>query len=263
MREAGTARRTGADRAGECIPLLGPSRAAAAARLMAGKAAAAAACTLVAGPCGSALDEVARCIHAGSAARAGPFVAFDCRMCRRDDQTLVNVFIAERSRELLQHPADLWAELLRRARGGTLYLREVQALPDKLQRALRHAVERRAQAGDGFARIVSSTPADARALLEAGRFDPGLYYRLAVMCVDVPALAERGPDDVAAVAEGILRRLRRRRGRRPMIDPAALAALRAHRWPGDFDELRVALQVAHGLSAGRAIAPADLPPPEG
>jgi DNA-binding NtrC family response regulator len=91
-------------------------------------------------------------------------------------------------------------------------------------------------------RFVATTNRDLRAEVEAGRFREDLYYRLAVVPLDVPPLRVR-TEDIGALAEALLTRAALRIGSaRRTLAPQALERLVAHAWPGNVRELENALE---------------------
>jgi DNA-binding NtrC family response regulator len=105
-------------------------------------------------------------------------------------------------------------------------------------------------------RLVSATNRDLESAVGAGRFRQDLYYRVAVIVIEVPPLRER-PEDILPLAQGVLRT----QGDEPKIlSPAAEALLTAHTWPGNIRELRNAMLRAAILAPGDRILPDHLPP---
>ena len=87
-------------------------------------------------------------------------------------------------------------------------------------------------------RLIAATNRDLRAEVNAGRFRPDLYYRLAVFRVTLPSLRRR-PEDIPLIAEQILARMALDKSARDSLSaPAFLARLRAAPWPGNARELR-------------------------
>jgi DNA-binding NtrC family response regulator len=196
---------------------------------------------LVRGESGTGKELVARALHDGSRRAEGPFVVVDAGAISR---TLADV-------ELFGHVAGAFTDArgarpgaFERAHGGTLFLDEVGELPldlqPKLLRALEdHTVQR---LGEGVrrpvdVRLVAATHRNLAAMVAEGSFREDLYYRLAVLELEVPPLRERredvprlarmfaeeaAPGDVRALAEV----------------ERALAAASGHRWPGNVRELR-------------------------
>jgi DNA-binding NtrC family response regulator len=99
-------------------------------------------------------------------------------------------------------------------------------------------------------RVISATNADLAAMMRAGTFREDLYYRLNVIELRLPPLAER-PGDIAPLAEHFL-------GAGKVLDAAARAALLRHPWPGNVRELKNTMQRARLLSEGERIGVADL-----
>src|SRR5262249_18486316 len=109
-------------------------------------------------------------------------------------------------------------------------------------------------------RVVAATNRDLTAMIRAGQFREDLYFRLAVVPLAVPTLAER-IEDVPALVEHFGRRLAARRGRRPKtFEPDALAELQSRRWPGNVRELQNAVERAVLMSSSETVRREDLPP---
>jgi DNA-binding NtrC family response regulator len=146
----------------------------------------------------------------------------------------------------------------RQAHGGTLVLDDVDTLPVEVQvKLLRVLQERQVEPVGGEepvgidVRLVATTQADLRTEVEAGRFRRDLYYRLAVVELEVPPLRAR-LEDLPALAEQIVAELASARGvpARP-LSAGALQRLEEHAWPGNVRELENALERALVLAAGR------------
>jgi DNA-binding NtrC family response regulator len=99
-------------------------------------------------------------------------------------------------------------------------------------------------------RVISATNADPQHLIRTGRFREDLYYRLNVIEIRVPALAER-PDDIVPLAHAFL-------GPRAELTANAEEALLAHGWPGNVRELANCIQRARLLARSERIDVADL-----
>ena len=99
-------------------------------------------------------------------------------------------------------------------------------------------------------RVLSATNADLRAMVKAGTFREDLFYRLNLIELKLPPLAERR-DDVLPLAEHFL-------AGRARLSDAARDALLAHRWPGNVRELKNAVERAALLCQGGEITPALL-----
>jgi DNA-binding NtrC family response regulator len=134
--------------------------------------------------------------------------------------------------------------VIRTARSGTLFLDEVGELPldvqPKLLRFLENGEifplgERRAVQVD--VRVIAATHRDLEALVRQGLFREDLFYRLQVVPVRIPSLAERR-EDVIALARHFLRVFTPPDHEPPVLSPDAVSTLLSHNWPGNVRELR-------------------------
>jgi len=146
------------------------------------------------------------------------------------------------------------------AEGGTLCLDEIGEMPLELQPWLLRVLE------DGIVyrigshhphpvnlRLLSSTHRDLSQSCAEGRFRHDLFYRLAVLRLNIPPLRERG-DDALLLAEHFARKAAERSGKTPpRFTPAALDLLRAHPWPGNVRELRNVVEMLVVLAQGHQI----------
>jgi DNA-binding NtrC family response regulator len=209
---------------------------------------------LITGSNGAGKERIAAIIQANSSVKGGPFVTLNCGALP-SELVEAELFGAEpgaytgatRAREGKFEAAD----------GGTLFLDEIGNLSPAAQMKLLRVLEtgRFQRLGSNreqqvTVRILSATNADLPAMIRAGAFREDLYYRLNVIEIRVPALADR-PRDILPIAEAFLPA-----GKRLGAD--ARAALARHRWPGNVRELRNVLQRAGLLAAGDEIQPADL-----
>lgn len=154
--------------------------------------------------------------------------------------------------------------LAERARGGTLFLDEVADLNGALQAHLLRSLEERLHGAGAETplegqepRIVASTAQDLESLVQAGGFRSDLLYRLNVLTIRVPSLAER-LEDLERFAQHILLRQGRRLGLRATLSAAALERLREHAWPGSLLELEAVLTQALLQAEGGRIQPEGL-----
>lgn len=140
-----------------------------------------------------------------------------------------------------------------RARGGTIYLKQILELPAAAQRRLARLLRDREVVSGGrrlrvTARVVADVPPSAMADGGDGQLRADLLRRLSQARVDVPALRER-PGDMLDLAESLATDLTG--GSPPTFTQAALTVLAAPAWPGNLDELRGVLErVLHDASAG-------------
>ena len=197
---------------------------------------------LIVGENGTGKELVARALHAGSRRREASFVKLNC--------AAVPAELIES--ELFGHEKGAFTGAVTARKGkfeladrGTLFLDEVGDMPPAMQakvlRVLQEGEFERVGAGTPLrcdVRVIAATNKDLLAEVAAGRFREDLYYRLAVVPIDVPPLRERR-EDVPELATAFLAAACEKNGRRAMrLDREALAALQSHDWPGNVRELR-------------------------
>ena len=144
---------------------------------------------------------------------------------------------------------------LEHAEGGTLILDDVADLPPAAQSALSRALEGRAH----DVRVVATAQPVIRDRVKEGSFREDLFYRLAIVPLEIPPLRRRR-DDIPVLAYHFLSRLAPRTGREiRRIGVEALRKLREHDWPGNVRELAAVIEHAAVMAKGDVILPADLP----
>jgi len=151
------------------------------------------------------------------------------------------------------------------AEGGTLFLDELADLSPAGQAKLLRVLEQREITRVGGSRsirvnvrIVAATNRQLQQAVRERRFREDLYYRLAVVTVELPPLRERLMD-VIPLAEHFLERFARQAGRRGMtLSEAAQSRLQAHAWPGNVRELRNLMERVAFLSPAPEVGPEDL-----
>jgi two-component system response regulator AtoC len=218
---------------------------------------------LITGPSGTGKEVLARELHRLSPRVGRPFVAVNCAAI---PEALLESELFGHVRGAFTGAVGDHKGLFEEAAGGTLFLDEVGELPTALQakllRVLQDGEIRRV--GDRASRrvdvrVVAATARDLEAEIRTGGFREDLYYRLNVIGVRLPTLAER-PEDLSPLIGVLLERHCARLGVGvPEIEPDALRSLLDYAWPGNVRELSNALERALVLARGRAIARADLP----
>ena len=200
--------------------------------------------TLISGPTGSGKDVVARALHAQSPRRTRPFVTVHCAAL---PDTLVEAEMFGHSRGAFTGATHLRQGLIRSAASGTIFLDEVDSLPAGAQAKLLRFLESgeyRAVGSDHTERsdawVLAATNQDLGERVSLGMFRADLMYRLAVVSLQVPPLAERD-DDVLTLAEHFLVHAA---GGAKCFDDGARAALMAYAWPGNVRELKHRVETA-------------------
>ena len=193
---------------------------------------------MITGPAGSGKEVAARLLHAWSARTDKAFVTVNSARItpERFEQEL---FGEEADGKLLR------AGLLETADGGTLYLDEVADMPMSTQaRILRVLTDQSFVRVGGTrqigvdVRVVSSTARELEHEIEEKRFREDLFYRLNVVPVAIPSLAERR-DDIPPLADHFFTRYAREQGAEAAeVSSEAMAALQAYDWPGNVRQLR-------------------------
>jgi DNA-binding NtrC family response regulator len=209
---------------------------------------------LVTGETGTGKELVARAIHDRSAQRARPLIKVNCAAI--PDQLLES--------ELFGYVRGAFTGALTTkkgkfalADGGTIFLDEIGTMVPALQAKLLRVLQEREFEPLGSertervdVRVIAATNRDLRQMVADGKFQEDLYYRLAVIPIDIPPLRERR-EDIAVLAEHFVRKHAQRVGRRfDRIDPAVVATLERYEWPGNVRELENTVERAVVLSRG-------------
>jgi DNA-binding NtrC family response regulator len=192
---------------------------------------------LIRGETGSGKEMVARALHEMSTRRDQPFLAVNCSAL---PGALIESLIFGHERGAFTGADRRVRGQLELARGGTLLLDEIAEMPAELQAKLLRVLEDRKFRPLGAeselpvrARILAATHVDLERRIGEGRFREDLFYRLNVVSIDVPPLAERGNDLLEllhAFSSGLPRKVR--------FTDAATTWLARRRWSGNVRELR-------------------------
>jgi sigma-54 dependent transcriptional regulator, flagellar regulatory protein len=209
---------------------------------------------LITGPSGSGKEAVARAIHAASDRAEKPFVAINCGAIPPE---LIESELFGHEKGSFTGAAARRIGRFEEAHGGTLFLDEIGDMrfdmQVKLLRVLEDGVVQRIGGGAAIpvdVRILSATHNDVHAQIEAGRFREDLYFRLGVLPVKTPSLAER-PEDIPELIEHFQAKMGH--AGRIRFDLAAVARLQAHDWNGNVRELRNVLERARVLFPGEKL----------
>ena len=209
---------------------------------------------LITGPNGAGKELIAGIVHANSAVRDGPFVAVNCGALPHD---LVEAELFGAEAGAYTGATRMREGRFELAHGGTLFLDEIGNLPLASQVKLLRVLETGEFERLGSSRtrkvkvrLLSATNARLAEMIAAGSFREDLYYRLNVIEVALPPLAER-PDDILPLAEHFL-------GGMAALSEEARETLLVHAWPGNVRELKNAIERARLLCRDGVIDPADL-----
>jgi transcriptional regulator with PAS, ATPase and Fis domain len=218
---------------------------------------------LIRGESGTGKELIARTIHERSSRPRGAFVAVNCAAIPE----------ALLESELFGHEKGAFTGAIarrvgrfERGSGGTVFLDEIGDMSLPLQaKILRVLQEREIERVGGTApipvdvRLIAATHRDLEQDVTAGRFREDLYYRLAVITVQLPPLRERG-EDLRLLAEHYVARYAREY-RRPVraISREAMAILRGYDWPGNVRQLRNVVECAVLQADGDVLLPSHLP----
>ncbi len=219
---------------------------------------------LIQGESGTGKELVARAIHDLGDRADQPFVAVNCAAIP-DHLIESELFGHERGAFTDAHERRIGK--FESATGGTLFLDEIGELgisvQAKLLRALQEKQIERLGGSPTIAvdvRVVAATNRDLEADVAEGRFRADLFYRINVVPIEIPALAERR-EDIRRLAEHFLAAARADANRGPSkIAREAIAALERYPWPGNVRELENAIERAVALVEGEVLEIGDLPP---
>lgn len=221
-------------------------------------------CTvLVRGESGTGKELIARRIHACSARASRPFVPVDCTTL---PESLFESQLFGHVRGAFTGAQCTTVGFARTADGGTLFLDEVGELPAGAQAKLLRCIQERAVVPLGATRAVpitvrflAATHRDLPELVRLGKFRQDLFYRLNVVCLEVPPLRERR-EDIRPLACHFLAELAATYQESPntLADDAA-ACLEAHDWPGNVRELFNTMEYVCAFCRGRVVNASDLP----
>jgi two-component system response regulator HydG len=218
---------------------------------------------LITGESGTGKELVARAVHCHGPRARGPFVAVNCAAI--PDNLLES--------ELFGHEKGAFTGAVarkvgrfERAHNGTLFLDEIGDMSLPLQsKILRVVQEREFERVGGLepisvdVRLIAATNRDLKAMIAEGQFREDLYYRLAVVTIKLPRLADRG-DDLFLLTSAFLHEFSQRYGKHITgLSDRALELLRMHEWIGNVRELRNVIERAALVCDGEVLRAEHLP----
>ena len=221
---------------------------------------------LITGESGTGKELVARALHLNSPrSQSGMYVA----NCAAFSETLLES-------ELFGHEKGAFTGADRQrkgifefAEGGTVFLDEIgecsMALQSKLLRVLQQREFKRLggnQTLHADVRIIAATNVDLDKAIKEGRFRQDLYFRLNLVCIQMPKLTERREDMPLLVGEFIKKHGHIRQGTYPRVQgvtPEVAKLFASHEWPGNVRELENAIESAIAIGTSAYITLEDLP----
>ena len=216
---------------------------------------------LLSGESGTGKELLAKAIHRASRRADKPFVAVNCGAM---PEPLLESELFGHAKGSFTGAVNAHKGLFQTADGGTIFLDEIGDMPLALQvkllRVLQEGEVRPVGTTQSVAvdvRVISATHRDLDAQKATGQFREDLYYRLNVVTLKLPTLAERR-EDIPLLATHFLRKLADRYKKPvPSLAPEAMALLVAAPWPGNVRQLLNTLEQAVAL-ATTAVVPASL-----
>ncbi|KNZ33082.1 MAG: Fis family transcriptional regulator [Methylibium sp. NZG] len=221
----------------------------------------AAASVLLLGDSGTGKELFARAVHLASPRRDAPFIKVNCAAI---PDTLFESELFGHERGAFTGAASARAGWFEQADRGTIFLDEIGELPLQMQAKLLRSLQEGTIVRLGGkrevavnVRLVAATNRDLQADVDAGTFRRDLFYRLNVIPIRLPSLAERR-EDIRPLALHFLNRINQANQRNVHLSPAALDALEAHTWPGNIRELANVIERLVLLTDGTAVSAAEV-----
>lgn len=200
---------------------------------------------LLHGERGTGKKTIADLLHQGSGETQGPFIAIDCAL--REEPIFQSGLIGDDGQG---------GDWVARAKGGTLFLENIDRLPLSFQAALVGVIK----STINEMRVICATQIDLEELVDQGKFNDELFYRIAALPMHLPALREHLEDLPILVKHFI------EKGSNPTFEgtqveftPEALAAMARYTWPGNISELAQVVTSLASNTESRLIGPDQLP----
>jgi two-component system NtrC family response regulator len=219
---------------------------------------------LINGETGTGKELLARAIHHNSRRRSRSFVTINCGAIPKD---LIESELFGFQRGAFTGALTAKQGRVELADGGTLFLDEVGELPLETQAKMLRLLQNGEIEKIGSTsvvtvnvRVVAATHRNLQAMVEDGTFREDLYYRLAVVPLELPPLRERR-EDIPELVQHLFAKLVGRHGIQGLrIGSSVKTQLAHYRWPGNIRELENVIERMVVLSSGGELTDADLPP---
>jgi two-component system response regulator HydG len=219
---------------------------------------------LLQGKSGTGKELVARAIHFNSPVAAGPMITVDCGAIT---PTVIESELFGHVKGAFTGAHQAKEGLFRLASGGTLFFDEIGELPLDMQTKLLRALQEREIRPVGSdrsypvdVRVIAATHRDLAAAVKEMKFREDLFYRLNVITIGIPVLAEH-KEDIPLLLVHFLRKHARPGQAVERVDGPAIQALMAYDWPGNVRELENTVERAMALGHGNSVKLSDLPAP--
>jgi two-component system response regulator AtoC len=217
---------------------------------------------LITGESGTGKEAVAKALHRRSQRSDGPFQIIDCTAI---PDTLFESLLFGHTKGAFTGAVKDQVGLLSESDKGTAFFDEIGELPGPLQAKLLRVIQEQTFIPVGKTtavtvdtRFICATNRDLELEVNSGHFRRDLFYRLAVIHIELPALRNRG-EDVILLARHFLRHLQKEDEKVSDFSEEAIALLRQYSWPGNIRELRNAVERGLALARTNVISPNDLP----
>lgn len=218
---------------------------------------------LIQGESGTGKELIAAALHQNSKRKEGPYVRLNCASLA---ESVLESELFGHEKGAFTGAATRREGRFKQADGGTLLLDEISEIPPSVQvKLLRFLQEKEFERVGGNeslrvdVRVLAATNRDLKALVQDGRFREDLYYRLAVVRLDVPPLRAR-PSDILPLAHQFLRRAAEENEVEVVgFTKEAERALLGYPWPGNVRELQNAVEHAVILAESELVDARQLP----
>ena len=218
---------------------------------------------LIRGETGTGKELLAKAIHRNSRRKDKPFATINCGAIPKDllESELFGYCKGSFTGAMANKPGKV--EL---ADQGTLFLDEIGELPPELQVKILRLIQEgqidkvgATSTAEVDVRIIAATHRNLQGMIEDGTFRQDLYYRLAVITLELPPLRDR-VDDIAELVQNLFVKIKAKQNRPDLrLDPSLLPHFSGYSWPGNVRELENVLERLIVLTPGDEVRLADLP----